>query len=58
MPFRAIMRESETYARMIQPYPYAHSRAILREALIREDLHIAGGFAGAKVTYSVPHDKQ
>ena len=39
-------------------YPYAHSRAILKEALIRADLHIAGGFAGAKVKYSVPHDKR
>ena len=37
---------------------YAHSRAILKEALIRADLHIAGGFAGAKVKYSVPHDKR
>ncbi len=39
-------------------YPYAHSRAILKEALIRADLHIAGGSAGAKVKYSVPHDKR
>jgi len=36
-------------------YPYAHSRAILREALIRAELHIARGFAGAWVQYSVPH---
>ncbi len=36
-------------------YPHAHSTAILREASIREELHIGGGFAGAAVEYKIPH---